>query len=62
MASTTKRFQTGREVFSEFIPDYDKQISRRESKRRDSAEDAHETAQRLLAKFKSKVHLPSEDA
>ena len=56
MTKKTRRFRSGREVFAEYIPDYAKQREQLEgSSRRNPTQDAHETVERLLSTFKSKV-------
>ncbi len=59
MTTKSKTYRSAREVFAEFIPNYPSQRSSEEKPRSPSA-DAHETAERLLAKFKSKVAVDDE--
>ena len=62
MPTATKKFLNGRDVFTEYIPDYEKQIQKQDEKRRDPAADAKETASRLLKSFRSKVSPPDDAA
>ena len=55
MTTSTKKYLTGKDVFADYIPDYEKQSSNCENKLRDSEADAKETASRLLKTFKAKV-------
>lgn len=55
MTTSTKKYLSGKDVFAEYIPEYEKQSNNRESKRRDSQAEAKETASRLLKTFKAKV-------
>lgn len=57
MATKTKTFQSGREVFAEYIPNYKKPEAPESPQLASPKDDADATVKRLMADFKSTLKL-----